>query len=113
MTFIINNILYPALLPVGVYTMQYITVDANGCSASASQTYTITAAPAVSLTAPQTIFCLNDAPVALSVSPLGGIISGVGVVGNTPEMVNTNVAIESHPKLFVNVSVYVPAAVML
>ncbi|MFN4930442.1 MAG: PKD domain-containing protein, partial [Bacteroidota bacterium] len=80
---IINNILYPALLPVGVYTMQYITVDANGCSASASQTYTITAAPAVSLTAPQTIFCLNDAPVALSVSPLGGIISGVGVVGNT------------------------------
>jgi hypothetical protein len=40
-------------------------------------------------------------------------VIAVGVVGNTPEIVNTNVAIESHPKVFVNVSVYVPAAVML
>jgi hypothetical protein len=33
---VINNILYPALLPSGLYNLQYVTIDANGCLSTAT-----------------------------------------------------------------------------
>ncbi len=80
---VINNILYPTLLPGGNYAIDYVVNDINGCTAVATQNYTINAAPVVTASATQTVVCLNDVPASLTGSPLGGVFTGNGVVGTS------------------------------
>ena len=80
---IINNVLYPTLLPAGIYNVEYMVNDINGCIATTTQNYTINAAPFVTAFATQTVLCLNDVPTLLTGSPLGGVFTGNGVVGTT------------------------------
>ncbi|HRG57303.1 MAG TPA: PKD domain-containing protein, partial [Bacteroidia bacterium] len=80
---VINNVLYPTLLPGGVYNIDYVVNDINGCTSIASQNFTINSSPILSLSIPQTVFCLNDNIITMSASPIGGVYSGNGVVGNT------------------------------
>lgn len=72
----------PAAAGVGVHTITYSQTGANGCSASITQTVTVTAAPVVTIGA-LTALCANDAAITLSGGlPVGGSYSGTGVSGN-------------------------------
>lgn len=72
----------PSAAGPGVHTITYSQTGANGCSASVTQTVTVTAAPVVTIGA-LTALCANDAAITLSVGlPSGGSYSGPGVSGN-------------------------------
>ncbi len=72
----------PAVYGVGGYELTYVYVDSNGCECSAMDSIFVTDLPVVTID-PIADVCANDAPVALTASPAGGVFSGSGVVGNT------------------------------
>lgn len=75
-----GNVFNPAQLsPGGPYTISYNYIDANGCEGTASARVFINLAPEVSISALSSHFCPEDNPVALSVSPEGGILTGAGI----------------------------------
>jgi len=68
---------------IGSYTITYTYTNGNGCTNSTSQTTVVNALPAVSFSGfnvPHQ-YCLNDAVVNLTGSPVGGTFSGPGVTG--------------------------------
>ncbi|MDB4835255.1 gliding motility-associated C-terminal domain-containing protein [Cyclobacteriaceae bacterium] len=79
---VVGNTFDPASAGPGIHTITY-TFSNGTCSNSATQTITVTANPTVSLTTPGP-FCVNDGGVTLAGgSPVGGVYTGLGVVGNT------------------------------
>ncbi|MBC7862845.1 MAG: PKD domain-containing protein [Bacteroidia bacterium] len=63
----------------GTQTITYDYTDANSCTASATSSINVNAAPVVTLSSLGTV-CINDAAFALTgESPAGGIFSGTGV----------------------------------
>ncbi|CAN5749906.1 hypothetical protein BH11BAC7_BH11BAC7_25910 [soil metagenome] len=66
----------------GSQSIMYMYTDANGCSDMASQTFTVNAAPAVTLSSFNAV-CDNGGMVTLTgESPAGGTWSGTNVSGN-------------------------------
>jgi gliding motility-associated-like protein len=71
----------PYLAGVGVHTIYYeITVD--GCYSIDSTEITVYGLPVVSITGLDPEYCLNSPEVIVNVDPLGGILSGNGIIGN-------------------------------
>jgi hypothetical protein len=58
------------------------TSSVTGCSSQAVQSVTVNALPSVSISAAQSTICINSSTVALTVSPVGGVITGSNVSGN-------------------------------
>jgi len=66
----------------GTQTINYTYTDANGCSNSANQTFTVNTAPTVTLSS-FTAVCSNAGTIALTgEAPAGGTFSGTGVTGS-------------------------------
>ncbi|MCC6252597.1 MAG: T9SS type A sorting domain-containing protein [Bacteroidia bacterium] len=77
-----GNNFNPAVAGPGTYSIIYSYTDANGCSASISQNITVTSG-GIPLVQPLSPLCVNSAPINFAYSPVGGIFSGPGVLGNT------------------------------
>jgi PKD repeat protein len=78
-----GNLFDPSTVAPGTYEISYSVSIEGGCLATTSQTVEVIASPVVTFELPQTSICSQDAPIALSASPEGGIFSGAGVVGTT------------------------------
>jgi hypothetical protein len=68
--------------PTSTTTYTVVATNGFGCVDSNTVTLTVNALPTVSVTA-SSLVCLADAPQTPTVSPSGGVLSGVGIVGNT------------------------------
>ena len=78
-----NNTFDPSNAGAGVHPITYTYTDTNGCVNTATDTIEVYPLPVVSFTL-QAGICIDDTPVTLSASPVGGTFSGTGVVsGNT------------------------------
>ncbi len=76
---IVSGIFNPSVAGAGTHTITYNFTNANGCSASATSSITVNAAPSVSLSSFQPV-CSNATSYTLTGgSPSGGIYSGTGV----------------------------------
>lgn len=75
-----GSMFFPALAGVGTFPITYSYTDLTGCSASAVQDITVTAAPVITF-AVIGPFCSNANPVDLdaAVSPAGGTFTGTAV----------------------------------
>ena len=74
-----NGVFNPATAGIGTHTITY-TVGSGNCTASATTTYTVTAAPTVDLQLGTTQVCNNAGSVTLTGgSPVGGTYMGTGV----------------------------------
>jgi len=86
-------------LGAGSYPINYFYSDPNtGCSASAVEQIDLVSGPNVQLIIPssQSTVCTGDAPFTINnLSPVGGILSGDGLNGNTfyPDSVNGSSAL--------------------
>ncbi|MCX6269791.1 MAG: gliding motility-associated C-terminal domain-containing protein [Bacteroidetes bacterium] len=82
-TGVILNKFYPNVSGPGLVTLTYAYKDANGCKNAASTTFNVYNLPDVNWVDPPTDVCISTPPVTLSGgSPLGGVFSGTGVIGN-------------------------------
>ena len=70
------------VLPVSTSCAVLVT-DTNGCTSSDTINVTINALPTVTASALTDSLCLNDPPVPLSGSPMGGTFTGPGTSGIT------------------------------
>ena len=78
-----SGVFYPSQLTVGSYSITYSYTDANGCSATASTSINVTAAPAVDMTS-LPLTCSSASAITLTGgSPAGGTYSGAGVTGTS------------------------------
>ncbi len=66
----------------GTFTIYY-TVTVLGCSSIDSTSITVNPLPVVTITGLDADYCLNEAVVVLTLSPLGGILTGNGISGTT------------------------------
>lgn len=68
--------------PNGSPVQVFVTVtDTGGCTASDSVLVLPVALPAVSISGLDTLYCIDDAPIAVLPSPPGGTLSGTGISG--------------------------------
>ncbi len=72
----------PALAGAGIHTITYSFTDANGCSATANTTITVSALPTVTID-PVAAMCADALPLTLVGTPAGGTFTGPGISGNT------------------------------
>ena len=74
-----NGVFYPSVAGVGMHTITYSYMDANGCGGTASKTIEVYDLPTVSMTSLGSV-CVDAMPVVLSSgTPTGGTYSGNGV----------------------------------
>lgn len=99
-TGIANGVFTPGA--AGSTTVTYAYTDANGCSASATGTITVEAAPTVAFPA-LTAVCSYVAPFALSgATPAGGTYSGPGVTGGNFNPATAGVGIHTLTYTYAN-----------
>jgi len=67
----------PAVAGVGTHLVTYEFTDTNGCTNSISTNVIVNPLPIVDLTGGA--FCIDDSPVDLGASPMGGVFSGDGI----------------------------------
>jgi PKD repeat protein len=77
-----GNRFNPALAGTGNHIVRYEITDANGCSDADQITITVVPSP-VALITPVSTQYLNNPPVKLTVIPIGGTWTGIGVANNT------------------------------
>ena len=58
-------------------------VDSNGCEASTTAEVQVNPLPVVEIEAVEQVLCINDEPIELVGTPIGGFFSGPGTVGGT------------------------------
>lgn len=78
---VVGNTFNPAISGFGNHIITYSITDKNGCSDSDQITITV-ATPDVTITPVDTL-CVNSPRITLKAHDLGGIWSGMGVIGNT------------------------------
>jgi hypothetical protein len=71
----------PVLAGVGSHTIGYFYTDTNGCSGKTSKVLSVNALPKPEILNTDLTFCENDPKVLITVSPLGGVLSGTGISG--------------------------------
>jgi hypothetical protein len=71
----------PATAGAGTETLTYTYTDGNNCSADATQTITVIAAPTATLAAFSTVCVYNPSMALTGGAPAGGTYSGPGVTG--------------------------------
>lgn len=67
----------------GPFNIVYSFTDGNGCSNSTSSSTIVNSLPVVSISGLNSAYCSNSASTSVTVSPIGGQLSGPGVAGNT------------------------------
>ncbi|MFQ3576298.1 MAG: hypothetical protein SNJ77_07680, partial [Cytophagales bacterium] len=77
-----GNTFDPSVAGAGSHSITYTFTDANNCTNSTSVNFTVNPIPVINFTNPGTTFCLNNPLVSLSATPVGGVFSGNGIVGN-------------------------------
>lgn len=80
---LIGSVFNPSLAGAGTHSIVYAYTDANTCSNTAVQTLTVNPLPLVNFTPIASAYCKNAAPVTLSFSPSGGVLSGTGILNGT------------------------------
>ncbi len=80
---VVNGMFYPQIAGAGIHTITYTYSNANGCTASASQTITVNAKPTVVLSNFAPVCGSSTSFILTQGSPYGGTYSGVGVSGST------------------------------
>jgi len=97
-TFMIDGItqtkLNPSTLAPGSHTVLY-SVVASGCTGTASTSFTIDAAPTITIAALPTAVCSNASPVTLSATPAGGVWSGTAVTGSSFNPASTSAGVNT------------------
>lgn len=73
----------PSTAGSGLHNITYTYVDANGCTASQTQTVNVLALPSLTFSGLSAEYCVSNSPVTLSGFPSGGTFSGTGVSGST------------------------------
>ena len=71
----------PATAGAGTETLTYTFTDGNNCSADATQSITVNAAPTATLAAFSTVCVYNPSMALSGGAPAGGTYSGLGVTG--------------------------------
>ncbi len=71
----------PATAGAGIETLTYTFTDGNNCSADATQSITVNAAPTATLAAFSTVCVYNPSMALTGGAPAGGTYSGPGVTG--------------------------------
>jgi glucose/arabinose dehydrogenase len=86
---ITGNSFNPATAGPGTHAIVYTYSDAStcyfvssGCTLTDTQSVNVVAAPTVSITGADTLYCYFDPPVTLTGNPAGGTFSGPGMTGN-------------------------------
>jgi len=79
---VVSNTFNPSLSGAGVSIINYIYTDTFGCASTVSTSTTVNALPIINFVNTQNQYCVDDIPVTVFVSPLGGILSGTGVVSS-------------------------------
>ncbi|MCX6269792.1 MAG: IgGFc-binding protein, partial [Bacteroidetes bacterium] len=77
----VGDVFDPVLAQLGSNNITYTFTDNNNCSANTSIQIIVNQLPVVNL-APLAAVCLDAQPVTLQGTPLGGVFSGPGVVGD-------------------------------
>ncbi len=78
-----GNVFRPSVAGVGVWCITYTyTNPFTGCMADTVVCVTVDSLPALSITGYSPSYCQGDTAITLSGSPLGGIFTGNGIVGN-------------------------------
>ncbi len=72
----------PAVATEGPNTVMYTYTDNKGCVGSFTDTIVVFAEPIAEITGLDAAYCINEGPISLTASPLGGTFNGPGVVGN-------------------------------
>jgi len=80
---VVGNTFNPVLAGVGDHLIRYNIVNAN-CRDADSTTITVMPVPSITIQEVGTVF-INSPPVTLDATPVGGIWSGPGVVGDSFE----------------------------
>jgi PKD repeat protein len=78
---VVGNIFDPAISGSGNHVITYSITDKNGCTDFDQTTLTV-ATPDATITPVDTL-CVNSPRITLMAHDLGGIWSGIGVIGNT------------------------------
>jgi len=81
-TGVIGNTFDPAAAGVGTFNITYTYADGNGCTDDSIQSVTVNALPVVSSNGLNPVYCVNSGAVGLTGSPIGGVFSGNGIIGN-------------------------------
>lgn len=76
-----TNQFNPSLAGVGTHTITY-SVTVNNCTGSATQTIQVDALPTIQFS-PINALCINESPVSLTATPIGGVYSGDGLTGSS------------------------------
>jgi hypothetical protein len=67
---------------IGQQTIIYNYTDFNSCSNSDTNYITVNPSPMISFASTDTLHCINDTDIMLSVMPSGGSFIGNGIIGN-------------------------------
>ncbi len=90
---IFGNNFDPALANINdlQITISYNTTDNNGCNSTSLDSVIVWSLPSLSISGLQNSYCQNDGAVIITTVPIGGILSGEGVVNNSfnPTLVTT------------------------
>ncbi|MEO6166965.1 MAG: gliding motility-associated C-terminal domain-containing protein, partial [Chitinophagales bacterium] len=79
-----GNLFDPSLLPAGgPYSIIYSYSDSVGCFASDTESVSILPPPEIFFSTGDSTLCLDAAPVTFVLIPVGGILSGIGIIDNS------------------------------
>lgn len=84
----IAGLFLPSAAGIGLHTVRYRVVNANGCTAEVTQTVRIDTLPVVNLSSPVMQMCRNENPITLSGSPILGLYAGGGITSATGGIYN-------------------------
>ncbi|MHC1708243.1 MAG: T9SS type A sorting domain-containing protein [Bacteroidales bacterium] len=76
-----NNMFYPSMAGIGVFTITYSFTNEYGCTGIVTQDITVAATATVEFSIPATV-CFNSEAVELIGIPAGGWFEGTGVYGS-------------------------------
>ena len=78
-----GNTFNPAKAGTGLISIMYSYTDGNGCSSNSSHRLDVKALTVVSFSGLPASLCVNAGVVTLTGSPINGIFSGSGIIGDT------------------------------
>ncbi|MCB0480898.1 MAG: T9SS type A sorting domain-containing protein [Flavobacteriales bacterium] len=80
---VVNDSLFnPSLGALGINVIKYVLSNSHGCKDSVNQTIYVDSLPIVTFNMGGDSICINADSVLLTGSPIGGVLSGIGIRGN-------------------------------